>query len=116
VVLIDFWATWCGPCLEEVPRLKTLYEKYHGKGFEIVGISVDEGEDLTVLKKALEKHQFPWMILADEKRDEAGQMTMTSRFAISTVPRCILVGRDGKVISVEARGEKLEEELQRLFP
>ncbi|MCL2744509.1 MAG: redoxin family protein [Planctomycetaceae bacterium] len=114
VVLIDFWATWCAPCVEEIPRLKTLYEKYHGKGFEIVGISIDE--KLDALKKGLEKHQFPWIILADEKRKETKQMTMINRFAISRVPCCILVGRDGKVISTEARGEKLEEELKRLFP
>ena len=114
VVLVDFWATWCGPCLEEVPRLKTLYEKYHGKGFEIVGISVDQ--DLTTLEKGLEKHQFPWPILADEKRKANGQMSMSGRFGIGEVPRCILVGRDGKAISVEARGEKLEDELKRLFP
>ena len=113
VILIDFWATWCVPCLEEIPRLKTLYEKYHGKGFEIVGISVDE--DLKVLEEGLAKHRFPWMILADKKLTESGKMTMGNRFAISGVPRCILVGRDGKVVSVEARGEILEAELQRLF-
>ena len=114
VVLIDFWATWCGPCLAEIPRLKTLYEKYHGKGFEIVGISIDE--DLDALKNGLEKHQFPWINLADAKRKEADQQTMGNRFAISSIPRCILVGRDGKVISVEARGEGLAQKLAELFP
>ena len=113
VVLVDFWATWCGPCLEEIPRLKTLYEKYHDKGFDVVGISVDR--DLAALEKGLAKHQFPWVNLSDEKRKEAGQMAMSGRFGISAVPRCILVGRDGKVISVEARGVVLETELQRLY-
>jgi len=113
VVLIDFWATWCGPCLAEIPRLKTLYEKYHGKGFEIVGISIDE--NLDALKNGLEKHQFPWINFADAKRKEANQQTMGNRFAISSIPRCILVGRDGKVISVEARGEALEAELGQLL-
>jgi len=113
VVLVDFRATWCGPCLAEIPHLKTLYEKYNGKGFEIVGISVDE--DLTALEKGLEKHQFPWIILADAKRKEAGQITMSNRFAVSGVPCCILVGRDGKVISIEARGKTLTAELKRLF-
>jgi|GEM_PF-1621817 len=114
VVLLDFWATWCGPCLAEIPRLKTLYEKYHGKGFEIVGISMDE--DLDALKNGLERHQFPWINLADAKRKEANQQTMGNRFAVSSIPRCILVGRDGKVISVEARGEGLAQKLAELFP
>jgi thiol-disulfide isomerase/thioredoxin len=113
VVLVNFWATWCAPCLAEIPRLKTLYEKYHDKGFEVVGISIDQS--MEALERGLETHQFPWINLADEKRKEAGQMTMSGRFAISAVPRCILVGRDGKVISVEARGEILDAELERLF-
>ena len=113
VVLIDFGATWCGPCVAEIPRLKTLYEKYRDKGFEIVGISVDE--DLDALEQGLEKHQLPWLVLADEKRGEARQMTMAGRFAIGEVPRCILIDRSGKVVSVEARGETLEAELERLF-
>ena len=113
VVLVDFWATWCGPCVAEIPRMKRLYEKYRDRGFEIVGISIDD--NLEALESGLEKHQLPWVVLADENRRIADQVTMGSRFAINEVPRCILVGRDGKVISVETRGEKLEAELERLF-
>ncbi len=113
VILVDFWATWCAPCIQEIPRLKNLYGKYHEKGFEVVGISVDE--DLKTLEEGLGKYQLPWTILADEKLKEVGKTTMSGRFAVGEVPRCILVGRDGKVVSVEARGEKLEAELERLF-
>jgi len=113
VVLIEFWATWCSPCLAELPNLKTQYEKYHGKGFEIVGISVDE--DLNALEKGLEKHQFPWTILADEKWKNNGHVKMYDRFSIRGVPRGLLIDRDGKVITIETRGEKLGAELKRLF-
>lgn len=113
VVLIEFWATWCGPCLQEIPNLKAVYEKYRDKGFEIVGISVDE--DLNALEKGLEKLKFPWTVLADEKWRKAGKVRMYDRFAIRGVPRGILLDRDGKVVTIETRGEKLETELKRLF-
>ena len=114
VVLVDFWATWCGPCLAEIPHLKSVCEKYRDRGFEIIGINVDA--DLTALEKGLAKHEFPWTILVDEKLKQAAKTTMCGRFGISEIPRCILVGRDGKVISIEARGEKLDAELEKLFP
>ncbi|MGL4593836.1 MAG: redoxin family protein [Thermoguttaceae bacterium] len=111
VVLLDFWASWCGPCIQELPNLKAQYEKYHDKGFEVIGISVDE--NMEALTQSVEKHNLPWLILADAKLKDS--VKMINRFAISGVPCCILVGRDGKVISVEARGERLEEELKKLF-
>jgi len=113
VVLIDFWAMWCGPCLQEIPNLKAMYERFHDRGFEVVGISLDS--DFAALERGMERFQFPWAVLADEKRSKAGQESMYDRFKIRSIPRCILVGRDGKVISVEARGEKLEIELKRLL-
>lgn len=114
VVLVEFWATWCGPCLQEIPHLKTVYEKYHSRGFEIVGISVDE--DLKALEKGLTKHEFPWPVLADQKWKDSGKPGMYDRFAVRGVPRGILVNRDGKVITIETRGEKLDTELKKLFP
>lgn len=114
VVLVEFWATWCGPCLKEIPHLKAVYEKYRDRGFEIVGISVDE--DLKDLEKGLARHEFPWPVLADQKWKDAGNLRMYDRFAVRGVPRGILVDRNGKVVTIETRGEKLDTELKKLFP
>ena len=120
VVLINFWAMGYTN-----DRLIRLYKKFHDKGFEVVGINVNT--NLAALETKLKPYdanaserysniyQFPWIILADEKRKEAGLITMADRFAINSIPYHILIDRDGKVVSVEARGEKLEAELERLL-
>ena len=97
-----------------IPHLKALYKKYHEKGFEIVGISLDEYLD--TLAKGLEKHRFPWTILADEKLVYASIMTMCNHFAVNDVPCRILVGRDGKILSVEIHGEALDAAFRQCFP
>ncbi|GHT28929.1 hypothetical protein FACS18942_09760 [Planctomycetales bacterium] len=99
VVLIDFWAMWCSPCLQEIPNMKSMYEKYHDRGFEIIGISIDGEFDL---RTGLERFQFPWVILADRKQEKAGKM-IYDQLGIRSVPRCILIDRSGKVVSVNAR-------------
>lgn len=114
VVLVEFWATWCGPCIKEIPHLKEVYDQYHDRGFEIVGINVDE--DLKALKKGLDKYEFPWTVLSDQKRADDGKLRMYDLFAIRGVPRGILVDRDGKVVTIETRGERLDAELKKLFP
>lgn len=113
VVLLEFWATWCGPCLTEIPNLKKTYEKYHPQGFEIIGINIDD--DLQNLEKGLDKYRFPWQVVADHKRKQAGKVRLYDRFAVRGVPRGILIDRSGKVITIETRGEKLPQELERLL-
>ena len=111
-ILVDFWASWCGPCLKEIPRLKELYAKYHDRGFEIIGISIDE--DLDALEKATGQYEFPWQILADEKLKQHGEQTMADRLGISSIPRGILIRR-GMVFAVDIRGDDLENELRRYY-
>jgi thiol-disulfide isomerase/thioredoxin len=110
VVLVDFFATWCGPCREEVPNVKEQYEKYNKQGFEVVGISIDE--DRAALDEYVAEAKLPWVTLHDpaEKGNPVAQ-----RYGVMSIPQMILVGRDGKVVSLEARGEELNRLLAESF-
>jgi thiol-disulfide isomerase/thioredoxin len=107
VVLIDFWATWCGPCKAEIPNIFANYQKYHSSGFEVIAISLDS--DLQELQEFVTNENPPWVTLAD--RHPLNRMSMSSKFGISGIPAFILVGADGKVIDTNCRGEKLGQRL-----
>jgi thiol-disulfide isomerase/thioredoxin len=111
VVLVDFWATWCGPCVAEIPRVRDAYDRYHERGFEVLGISLDE--DHAALAAFVAEREIPWPIMVDARDDAGG---LARRYGISAIPTMILVGRDGAVVSTEARGRQLEELLDELFP
>jgi thiol-disulfide isomerase/thioredoxin len=112
VVLIDFWATWCGPCIAELPNVKKAYAKYHAKGFEIVGISLDQAKDKQKLIDFTAKHEMPWPQHFDGK---GWENEISTRYAISAIPAMFLLDKTGVVISTNARGQKLEDELKRLL-
>ncbi len=113
VVLVDFWATWCGPCVAEIPNVLAQYEKYRGQGFEVVGVSLDE--DREALEKFVAEQKVPWPVLYEKPQGEGWQHPLATYYGISGIPTVILIGRDGKVITLNARGEKLGEELDKLF-
>ncbi len=114
VVLFEIWATWCGPCRREIPRLKEVYEKYHDAGLEIIGYSIDQ--DLDALKEYVKDSELPWRIASQKKSEAAGYKPLYEYYSVNGVPEMILIGRDGRVVMVDARGCKLADALKELFP
>ena len=110
VVLVDFWATWCGPCRKELPNVKKNYELYHDKGFEVVGISLDN--DRSALETFLETEQNPWITLYDGPWNDNAVATY---YGIMAIPAVILVDKEGKVVSTRARGPELGKQLAALL-
>jgi thiol-disulfide isomerase/thioredoxin len=103
VILVDFWATWCGPCLAELPRVKKMYADYHGKGLEVLGVSNDfAAEDLS---KFLAKNQdMPWKQLFDSGAAAKQQWNpITTGFGINGIPTMFLIDKKGILRTVNAR-------------
>ena len=110
VVMIDFWATWCGPCCQEVPNVVAAYRKYHEQGFEIVGVSLDQDKDN--LLAFTKQHEMVWPQYFDGK---GWQNSVSSSYGIEAVPAMWLVGKDGKLVTTEGREDlagKVEKLLQ----
>jgi thiol-disulfide isomerase/thioredoxin len=113
VVVVDFWATWCGPCIEELPNLKAVYDKYHGRGLEVVGISLDDEKDL--LTKFIKQNGLPWKILFSSDPKKTGfSEASADYYGISGIPAIFVMNRQGKVVSLNARGPELAALVQKL--
>jgi peroxiredoxin len=109
IVLLVCWATWCAPCIAELPNLKECYDGFHARGFEIVGISIDAEGDRDKLADFVESRQLPWIQLHDPKRELHTQLHGLG------VPYHLLLDRDGKVVMQNARGEGLKQKLDEMF-
>jgi len=109
VVLIDFWATWCGPCVAELPNVIKAYKELHPKGFEIVGISLDS--DKAELEKFVKEKGMEWPQYFDGK---GWQNEISTKYGISSIPAMWLLDKKGMVVSTNARGG-LEEKVAKLL-
>ena len=89
VVLVNFWATWCGPCREEMPRLETLYEKYRKSGFVLLGVNVDDDPRIALATAAKLNVSFPVLLDTDKK--------VSKLYDLNTMPSTIVIDRDGKM-------------------
>ena len=110
IVLLDFWASWCAPCLAEVPNLKAIYEKYHGKGLNILGVSLDEKE--AAWKSAIERKGLTWQHVSSLK---GWKCPVAQRFKVTGIPRMYIIDAQGKIIAQDLRGEKLAKKMDELF-
>ena len=128
VVLVDFWATWCGPCIAELPNVKRVYAELHAKGFEVIGVTLENAnlaandspaQAAAKLEKAKQKlvdfttkEQMPWPQHFDGKY---WKNEFSTKFGISLIPSMFLIDQNGRVVSTNARGEALEREVRRLL-
>jgi peroxiredoxin len=101
-VLLDFWATWCGPCVAELPNVKQAYDSYHDKGFEIVGLSCDANDE--VLNNFTKDKGMPWVQLREATQTEADNWhPLAKKFHVDGIPAMFLIDRNGILRYVDAR-------------
>jgi thiol-disulfide isomerase/thioredoxin len=110
VVMLDFWATWCGPCVGEVPNVAAVYAKYHDKGFEIIGISLDREGDKDKLISFTKEHNMPWRQYFDGK---FWSNELAVKYGIQSIPATFLLDGSGKIIGKNVRGPALEPAVQK---
>lgn len=114
VVLIDFWATWCGPCLQEIPTIDAAYKKFKDQGFEVVGVNLDD--ERQSVERFLDVQPLPWAtVLSADPNAQGFENPLAIKCGIDAIPFLVLVDREGKVHALHVRGERLEQKLAELL-
>lgn len=110
LTLLDFWASWCGPCRMEMPTVRRAYEFFHSKGLEVVGVSLDNNKQSW--QNAIESLNMSWIQLSDLKgwRCEPAQL-----YGVHSIPSCILISQDGTILAKDLRGEQLIQTLLKVL-
>lgn len=109
-VLIDFWASWCRPCREENPEMVKLYQRYKDRGFEILGVSLDESREQWL--QAIEKDGLPWRHVSDLQGAASPAVQL---YKVQAIPMTVLLDKEGKILAMNLRGEGLSERLRNIF-
>ena len=114
IVILDIWATWCGPCIKELPNIKEVYSKNQAAGVEVIGVNIDENP--ADLKEFMEKEQLPWkMVVSNEPSKMGFETQLVQSLGITGIPFIAVIGRDGKVAALHTRGEALTKKIEELL-
>ena len=112
VVILDFWASWCGPCRQENPNVVAAYSKYNSKGFDILGVSLDQPTGKEKWIKAIHDDKLTWTHVSDLKY---WKNDVSVLYGIQAIPQNFLLDPQGKIIGKNLRGDALNKKLEELF-
>jgi peroxiredoxin len=112
-LLLDFWASWCGPCRAENPNVVKAYQKYHDRGFTILGVSLDQPGKKEAWLKAIHQDGLTWTHVSDL---QFWNNAVAKMYGIRSIPQNFLLDKDGKIIAINIRAEELNKKLSEIFP